>query len=105
MKEKLLIFYSCPAAKKRNAEITIEKVCTIKEFEKADYLKKVYGHGHKYDHSIFIKEVGDVLWYIADLCTRHGVDLETIAKQNIIKLENRYPNGFSSEKSINRAEV
>ncbi len=72
--------------------------------EVSDYLKKVYGHGHAYEHKKLIDELGDVLWYIADLANKHGVDLETIAKNNILKLQNRYPNGFDKNKSINRED-
>ena len=70
--------------------------------EVIDYLKKVYGHGHAYDHNRLIDELGDVLWYIADIANKHGIDLETIVKCNILKLINRYPNGFDKNKSINR---
>lgn len=72
--------------------------------EVADYLKKVLGHGHPLDKDIMAKELGDILWYIAVLCERVGVPLEEIANRNIEKLKVRYPEGFSSERSINREE-
>jgi len=34
-------------------------------------------------------EIGDVLWYIAALCTELGLDMETIALHNIQKLKDR----------------
>jgi NTP pyrophosphatase (non-canonical NTP hydrolase) len=34
-------------------------------------------------------ELGDVLWYVANLAADLGVDLETVAKGNIQKLEDR----------------
>src|SRR3990167_2912514 len=70
--------------------------------EVADYLKKVYGHGHKLDEVKLKKELGDVLWYVADICTKLNVSLDEVAKLNIEKLKNRYPEGFSQHKSQNR---
>jgi|TARA_R110002110_G_scaffold411144_3_gene635204 NTP pyrophosphatase (non-canonical NTP hydrolase) len=35
------------------------------------------------------RELGDVLWYVANLATELGIDLDTIAKMNLIKLEDR----------------
>jgi NTP pyrophosphatase (non-canonical NTP hydrolase) len=37
-------------------------------------------------------ELGDVLWYIANLAHEIGVSLETIAKTNIKKINNRAKN-------------
>lgn len=72
--------------------------------EVTDYIKKVVFHGHKLDKDIIKKELGDVMWYVATLATTVGLDLEEIAIANIEKLEQRYPEGFSSEKSINRED-
>jgi NTP pyrophosphatase (non-canonical NTP hydrolase) len=70
--------------------------------EVADYIKKVVGHGHEMDRKKLTKEVGDVLWYAAEICSILGVSMGSVARQNINKLNERYPGGFSSEKSINR---
>ena len=40
-----------------------------------------------------IKELGDVLWYLAILSRDLGVDLETVAKNNIAKLTSRKERG------------
>lgn len=50
------------------------------------------------------KELGDLLWFIAEYCTAYGWDLEEIMQMNIDKLKARYPEGFDSEHSIHRAE-
>lgn len=50
------------------------------------------------------KELGDLLWFIAEYCTAFGWDLEDIATLNIEKLKARYPQGFEAEKSLHRAE-
>ena len=49
-----------------------------------------------------IKELGDVAWYIAEIATVLDVELEDVLVQNIEKLKARYPEGFSTEKSLNR---
>lgn len=72
--------------------------------EVADYIKKVVGHGHALDKDKLTKELGDVLWYVAVLSSVVGVNLETVARVNIDKLKARYPDGFSSDRSINRKD-
>ena len=72
--------------------------------EVCDYLKKVLFHGHDLDKSVLEKELGDVLWYIATLANTVDLNMEDIAEKNIAKLKRRYPEGFSSEDSINRTE-
>ena len=36
-----------------------------------------------------VKEIGDVMWYIAALCSEIGVSMEDVAKINIEKLQSR----------------
>jgi NTP pyrophosphatase (non-canonical NTP hydrolase) len=72
--------------------------------EVTDYIKKIAFHGHTLDSLKLAKEIGDVMWYMALLAYTIGIDLEQIAEMNIEKLKVRYPNGFESEKSINRKE-
>ena len=50
------------------------------------------------------KELGDLLWFIAEYCTAMGWTLEEVMEQNIEKLKARYPKGFEYEKSLNREE-
>jgi NTP pyrophosphatase (non-canonical NTP hydrolase) len=70
--------------------------------EVADLIKKELGHGHAADPVKMAKEIGDVLWYLAVLSDQYGYSLSAIASMNIEKLKARYPEGFSSEASINR---
>lgn len=72
--------------------------------EVADYLKKVLHHGHDLDQQRIKKELGDVLWYVQGIASRCGLTLEEVAQANIDKLMSRYPEGFTSEASINRAQ-
>jgi NTP pyrophosphatase (non-canonical NTP hydrolase) len=72
--------------------------------EVADIIKKHTMQGHDLDCEHIAKELGDVLWYVAETATAIGYDLETIMQMNIDKLMKRYPEGFSSERSQDREE-
>ena len=69
-----------------------------------DLLKKTEFQGHDFDPMKMVDELGDVLWYVAQLATGLGVTLEYVAQHNVDKLLARYPDGFDSEKSIHRKE-
>lgn len=72
--------------------------------EVSDLVKKYLFHGHDLEREEMIKELGDVCWYISLLCHAINVSLDEVMLSNIIKLKRRYPEGFSSEASINRKE-
>lgn len=73
--------------------------------EVADLVKKHIGHGHELSDEKLMKELGDVLWYVAAVAAQRGLSLEDVAAANIEKLLKRYPNGFSHEASRNRVEL
>lgn len=64
------------------------------------YQKKY--QGHEFDAVHAKKELGDLLWFVAEYCTAHGWKLEDIMQMNIDKLKARFPEGFDSEKSLHR---
>ena len=70
--------------------------------EAIDIVKKHLAQGHELDREKLIKELGDVAWYIAETATALDVELEEVLARNIEKLKERYPEGFDSERSINR---
>lgn len=72
--------------------------------EVIDLVKKHVSHGHPLNREKLIDELGDVAWYLAECATVLEVPLEDILARNIEKLKRRYPEGFSSERSINREE-
>lgn len=72
--------------------------------ELVDCLKKHVFHGHPVDNDKLASEIGDVLWYLAGLSTTLGLSLDVVASGNINKLRKRYPEGFSEQRSINRAQ-
>ena len=70
--------------------------------EIAEPIKKYLYSGHALDTSHVKQEIGDFLWYLANLCNIVGIDMQHAMQRNIEKLEKRYPDGFSSERSIHR---
>jgi NTP pyrophosphatase (non-canonical NTP hydrolase) len=72
--------------------------------EAIDLVKKHIGQGHEFDKEKFAKELGDIAWYLAEAAFAIDMDLESILVNNIEKLKKRFPEGFSTEKSINREE-
>jgi NTP pyrophosphatase (non-canonical NTP hydrolase) len=70
--------------------------------EVADHIKKGIFHGHEMNRHELAKELGDCLWYIANLSKMAGFTLEQVATMNVNKLYKRYPSGFDKEKSVNR---
>lgn len=65
--------------------------------------QKVY-QGHDMDDEHLKKECGDLLWFVAEFCTARDWSLESVMMGNIEKLKNRYPDGFSAERSLYRQE-
>jgi NTP pyrophosphatase (non-canonical NTP hydrolase) len=70
--------------------------------EFADSLKKAQFHGHTLDGEHLRQELGDVLWYVALACDALDLQLADVMEENIEKLRRRYPEGFSSERSLQR---
>lgn len=73
--------------------------------ETADMLKKHLFHGKPLIHDEVVKELGDVMWYVAGMATAIGISLDAVAQRNVDKLRQRYPDGFSVEASQKRADV
>lgn len=70
--------------------------------EAADAIKKHLGQGHELDTLRILGELGDVLWYLAELATILDADLSAVASLNQAKLAIRYRDSFTAEESINR---
>ena len=72
--------------------------------EVIDIVKRHLAQGHNLNRDELIKELGDVAWYLAETAYALDVPLEEVCQRNIAKLKARYPEGFSTERSINRVE-
>lgn len=70
--------------------------------ELIDVYKKHFAYGKPMDYVNVREEMGDLMWYIINLCRLLGVNLEDELDINISKLKARYPNKFDSEHAINR---
>jgi NTP pyrophosphatase (non-canonical NTP hydrolase) len=75
--------------------------------EFGDLVKKCLFQGKDLNAEVkehMVKELGDVMWYVAQGCMSLGVTIEDILNANIKKLEQRYPNGFEKIRSEIRAQ-
>ena len=70
--------------------------------EAIDIVKKHLHQGHDLEKEKLAKELGDIAWYLAETAYALEIPLEEILQANIEKLRKRYPQGFDSERSINR---
>ena len=71
--------------------------------EAIDIVKKHLAQGHELDREKLAKELGDIAWYLAETAYAIGYPLEDILQMNIEKLRERYPEGFNTERSVNRS--
>ena len=72
--------------------------------EVIDVVKKHMFQGHDLDVDKIKKELGDVMWYVAEVCEALDLSMDEVMEANIAKLANRFKNGFTKEESINRKE-
>jgi NTP pyrophosphatase (non-canonical NTP hydrolase) len=63
--------------------------------------QKMY-QGHPVKVSELIGEIGDLCWFVAELCDVLRLDLGEVMEANIDKLRQRYPEGFDAVRSLNR---
>ena len=91
-----------PSLNKRDVLINSVMGLCGESGEAIDIVKKWMAHGHELDKEHFIKELGDIAWYLAEAATALDISLEDIFQANIEKLKKRYPEGFQTEKSLTR---
>lgn len=72
--------------------------------EVIDIVKKVMFQGHELSRKDIRDELGDVAWYWSLACYALGFKASEVLEANIEKLKDRYKDGFSKERSINRKE-
>ncbi|WP_367357623.1 nucleoside triphosphate pyrophosphohydrolase family protein [Mesotoga sp.] len=70
--------------------------------EVAEIVKKAMFQGHSLNRDKIAEELGDVMFYVAYMVDTIGMTLDQIMSQNVTKRRNRYPDGFSVQKSVNR---
>lgn len=72
------------------------------EFVTAIKAYAIYGKTLDVDNCI--EELGDCLWFIALACKAFGIDMVSVMEANIAKLAKRYPEKYSDEAAIARAD-
>ena len=88
---------------KRQAMTLLNPALNRKESGEAiDIVKKHLHQGHPLDKEKLANELGDIAWYLAETAYALDIPLEQILRMNLEKLKNRYPEGFSTERSMNR---
>ena len=70
--------------------------------EISDVFKKKLAYNKDIDWVNVKEEIGDLMWYIANLCNLNEWDLENILETNINKLKIRFPEKFTNDLAINR---
>lgn len=79
---------------------------TAEAGEFAEIVKKIFLQGKPYNEENILhmkKELGDIMWYMAQACIALDTDFNELMKINVDKLSSRYPEGsFSVYYSENR---
>lgn len=65
--------------------------------------QKAY-QGHDFDPEHAKREIGDIIWMVAEYCTAQGWDLGEVMQANVDKLWTRYPDGFDPEHSLHNID-
>ena len=102
--QKLTMTTLNPALSKKDVLINGVMGLCGESGEAIDIVKKHLAQGHDLDREKLIKELGDIAWYLAETATALDVSLDEVFTRNIEKLRKRYPDGFTTENSIHRAE-
>ena len=72
-----------------------------------EIIKKCVFQGKEMDEDKIIhlrKELGDIMWYVAQACLALNTNIEEIIDINTAKLSDRYPGGVDTFRSENRKE-
>ena len=70
--------------------------------EIVDVFKKHLAYSKEIDYINIKEEIGDLMFYIVNMCNMNGWDLRDIMQTNIDKLKTRYPEKFTEEEALNR---
>lgn len=89
--------YQKLAARTINKDITMDEAEMHALHGMAGEIGEIHGiyqkmyQGHDVNHLHLKKELGDLLWFIAEYCTACNWNLEDVMSLNIEKLKKRYP--------------
>jgi NTP pyrophosphatase (non-canonical NTP hydrolase) len=101
--------YELAAARTMNAALIERERLLDAAAGLAEEAGEVLGHVRKHlyqDHPLdrqrLTKELGDALWCLTIAARSAGIALEDVARANVEKLRQRYPDGYSNERSQRR---
>lgn len=77
---------------------------TINAGAVAEYVKKTVFHQHQFSSEKMFELISDVYFEIAMICASVCIDMGKVMKDNIEKLEIRYPDGYKPADSIARVD-
>lgn len=100
--QKLAMTTLNPALSKKDVLINGVMGLCGESGEAIDIVKKWLAQGHELDKEKLAKELGDIAWYLAETAWALDIPLEKILRMNLDKLKKRYPEGFSTDRSVNR---
>lgn len=86
----------------RDNQIHMAMGISTEASEILDVYKKNLAYGKPLDVVNIGEEIGDLMWYTANLVNILGLDMESILDVNIKKLVSRYPDKFDRDKAIHR---
>lgn len=102
--QKLAMTTLNPALSKQDVLVNAVMGLCGESGEAIDIVKKHLHQGHELDKEKLLKELGDIAWYLAEAAYALDTPLDQVLQSNIDKLRARYPEGFSADRSVHRAE-
>ena len=109
-----------PTLASRLSELEVRDDCNVSQLltaalgisaeagEFTEVVKKIFLQGKPYneDNAFHMKrELGDIMWYVAQACMALDISFDEILEMNVEKLSARYPDGtFDVHYSENRKE-
>lgn len=85
-----------PAGQGKNGAIHFALGLAGETGEVCDIIKKREFHGRDIPAEDIKKELGDVMWYVANLCNTFHFSIEDVIADNVQKLTKRYGNVYQS---------
>ena len=70
--------------------------------EVVDALKKHLYQGHELNKENMKEELGDLMFYVVNLCSEMNLRMDDVLQYNLDKLNKRYPKGFDIKRSVHR---
>jgi NTP pyrophosphatase (non-canonical NTP hydrolase) len=61
--------------------------------ELANKIKKIFARNEEMNKEALQKEIGDMLWYLSQMCYELGLGMQYVANQNLVKLMKRKKEG------------